>query len=135
VCREPPIDPALGCMPWSFPGGHRLGQGKPVRHASVQTLGRSHAAFGLSPSEPTALLRGVVYLQTRSEPPRLSGGKGFIQGCRLVGSELVHNQHHFLGVRIRRIDQLPQHMSEVYGRPSLGHLDPPWPRQRLEPHA
>jgi len=48
--------------------------------------------------------------------------------------EMVHDQHTFLGVRILLIDSLPYHMGEVYGRPSRCHLDPPLPRQRLEPH-
>ena len=60
---KPPVDgPSLGIAPL-LPSGHFLGQGCLVRDTPVQALAGQDAQLNLSHIQPTAMLRGVVYLQ------------------------------------------------------------------------
>ena len=44
---------------------------------------------------------------------------------RPVGVQVVHHQDHGPGVGVGVLDQLPEHLREVLGRPPLGHLHTP----------
>jgi hypothetical protein len=72
--------------------------------------------------------------QPLDQPTRLGGFKRFVQGSRLVGVQVVHNQHDLFRLGIVFVHQLPDYLSEVDLGASISHLNVALASQRLEEH-
>src|SRR5205809_6674158 len=78
------------------------------------------------------MLGCVMYLQLISNALGLGWLKGFVQGGRRMGVEVVHHQHHPLSLGIMHVHQLSCPVSPIQLGAPLGHGGMSPARQRLE---
>ena len=103
---EAPIYRSLMGVAFGFPRQSFTSQKIPIRDMITQTLSTENTEFNLSHVEPTAMLGSIVKLQPVQYTSGLGWLKGFIQGCRFMGVQVVFNQDASLGIREMLMNQL-----------------------------
>ena len=98
--REPPAHLCLRSVSMILPRSDFRPQHGHFVDTPVEALAGKDAQFRLRHVQPTAVLGGVVNLQSLPQPPRLRGGKRLVQGPTRVGIEVVADQDQALGFRI-----------------------------------
>src|SRR5262249_19349147 len=81
--------------------------------------------------EAAGVVGRVVDLQLVGDALRLGGGERLVERGRVMGVELVHDQHDRLRVRVADIDQVPDQVRPIGLRPLPGHGELALAQQRL----
>src|SRR4051794_543803 len=104
--REPPAHLRLGSVSMILPRSHFRPQERHFVDTPVEALAGKDAPFRLRHVQPTAVLGGVVNLQSLPQPPRLCRGKRLVEGPTRVGIQVVADQDQPLRLRIVLIQEL-----------------------------
>ena len=117
-----------------FPSRHLAGDRVEIGTASIQTLPAQDAQFDLGHIQPTPVFGGVMNLQAVDQRPCHGRLERLIQGRRFVGVEVIDHQDHFLRMGVTDLQEIPDHLGKVHGRPLLGHGHMPLPQQGFVDH-
>src|SRR3954470_20543897 len=98
--RETPPDLDAPLVPLLFPGGHLPLQLLPGLDPPGQALPGQHRQLDLRHVQPAPVLRRVVDLQLLGDPPGLLRRERLVERGQLVRVQVVHHQHHLLGLLV-----------------------------------
>src|SRR5919109_2167083 len=128
---ELPVHPFWGCVAPLFPLLCFLCERLQVWNPAIEALHRQDTELDLSDIEPTAMLGGVMDLQTRGQPARLFWREGLIEGANPMGIEVITHQtcpHRFWVADLKQVSDL---MGPVHSGPMLCYMHVPRATQRL----
>ena len=131
VGGEAPLDGGVRRVAFLFqrPGftGERVG----ITDAPIPTFPAEHAQFQFGHVEPTAMLGRVVKLQAFENAAGFGRRKGFVQGRRPMGVQVVQDDPHHIGLGIGFVHQPLHLLGEVHERAPVGDGDVPPATVRL----
>nr|VFK05597.1 MAG: hypothetical protein BECKH772A_GA0070896_105701 [Candidatus Kentron sp. H]VFK08827.1 MAG: hypothetical protein BECKH772C_GA0070978_105511 [Candidatus Kentron sp. H] len=86
------------------------------RNTTTKTLFGKYAQLDFGDVQPATMLGGVVNFQTLQQTPGLGGLKSLVQGSRNVGIQVIPHQNHFFDIRIIKVKQFLDFLSQINGR-------------------
>src|SRR5262245_15750061 len=131
---ELPVHPFWGRVSPLFPLLGFLYKRLHVWDPTIQALHGQDTELNLSDIEPTAVLRGVMDLQTRGQPARLLWREGLIERANPMGIEVITHQPHPHRLWVADLKQVADLMGPVHSRPMLWDMQVPHATQRLREH-